>query len=173
MVPARVPVCAAPQRWHDGPVRVTAKVDYAVRAVMVLARVALDGGGPTKGDQIGDEQQIPVKYLENILADLRQAGVVRSQRGSDGGYWLARPPAEVSIGDVIRAAEGPVATVRGERAENLDYPPGAEPIQELWVAVRASLRAVVDSVTFEDLVRGTLPDHARRLIAEPGAWEPR
>ncbi len=153
--------------------RVTAKVDYAVRAVTVLAAAALDGRGPVKGDQIAAQQDIPLKYLENILSDLRQAGIVRSQRGADGGYWLERSPAELHVGEVIRAAEGPVATVRGNRAEDLDYPPGASSVQELWVAVRSSLRTVLDEVSFEQLVAGRLPDHVRALAAEPGAWEPR
>ena len=92
--------------------RVTAKVDYAVRAAMVLARVGLAEGGPVKGERIGQDQDIPVKYLENILSELRQAGLVRSQRGAEGGYWLARPPADIAIADLIRAVEGPLATVR-------------------------------------------------------------
>jgi Rrf2 family protein len=153
------------------PMRVTAKVDYAVRAAIHLAREA--GAGPVKGDRIADAQGIPVNFLENILAGLRQSGIVRSQRGSEGGYWLAKAPEDVSIADIIRAVEGPLATVRGERAEDLDYPEGVEGLQELWVAVRSSLRNVLDRVTLADLAGGQLPDDLRALTDAPEAWQPR
>lgn len=151
--------------------RVTAKVDYAVRAGIHLARQA--GEGAVKGDRIAEAQSIPVNFLENILAGLRQSGIVRSQRGSEGGYWLAKSPEDVSVADIIRAVEGPLATVRGERAEDLDYPEGVEGLQELWVAVRASLRNVLERVTLADLASGTLPDDLHPLISDPEAWEPR
>jgi Rrf2 family protein len=151
-------------------VRVTAKVDYAVRAGIHLARAAADGERAVKGDRIGEAQSIPVNFLENILAELRQSGIVRSQRGADGGYWLARPAEDVSVADIIRAVEGPLATVRGERAEDLDYPEGVEGLQELWVALRASLRSVLESVTLADLAGGELPEHLHGLTADPEAW---
>ena len=152
--------------------RVTAKVDYAVRAATLLATQAAGEGGPVKGDRIATSQAIPVKYLENILSELRQAGVIRSQRGADGGYWLARPAEEITVADVIRAVEGPLAHVRGERAENLDYPDGTGSLQEVWVALRASLRLVLESVTLADIANNTLPDHIRKMTVDPDAWTP-
>lgn len=153
--------------------RVTAKVDYAVRAVVVLAEAAIDGKGPIKGDEIARDQDIPLKFLENILSELRQAGIVASRRGSDGGYWLSRPVTEVTVADLIRAAEGPIATVRGERAEDLEYPPGTEALQGLWVAARAALRSVLEEVTVAQLVTGELPDSVRALVEDPDSWAPR
>lgn len=153
-------------------VRVTAKVDYAVRAATMLATCAAAGAGPVKGERIAGSQGIPVKYLENILAELRQAGIVRSQRGAEGGYWLAKPPESISVADVIRAVEGPLAHVRGERAENLDYPPGTGALQELWVAVRASLRAVLERTSLAALAGDHLPDDVQALTADPEAWLP-
>ena len=150
--------------------RVTAKVDYAVRASMVLARAAADGR-PVKGEQIGTEQEIPVKYLENILSELRQGGLVRSLRGADGGYWLAKPAEKITIADIIRAVEGPLATVRGERAEQLHYGDGAGSLQDMWVAVRASLRAVLENVTLAQLVTGDLPPNVQALVDDPTSWE--
>jgi Rrf2 family protein len=158
---------------QNDPVRVTAKVDYAVRAATMLAVCASEGAGPVKGERIATSQSIPVKYLENILSELRQAGIIRSQRGAEGGYWLARPAAEITVADVIRAVEGPLAHVRGERAENLDYPPEARALQELWVAVRAALRSVLDATTLADLAEDDLPRSVRDLTADPAAWLPR
>jgi Rrf2 family protein len=152
-------------------VRVTAKVDYAVRAAMVLARAAEAGSGPMKGEQIGTDQHIPVKYLENILSELRQGGIVRSQRGAEGGYWLARSPDEVAIADIIRAVEGPLATVRGERAEELDYGDDAGALQEMWIAVRASLRSVLERVTLSDVIAAKLPKPVQALVDDPASWK--
>jgi Rrf2 family protein len=149
--------------------RVTAKVDYAVRAATLLA-AAQPGGGPLKGDQIGRQQQIPVKYLENILAELRLSGIVRSQRGAEGGYWLARPAGEVTVADVIRAVEGPLANVRGERPEDVTYPDGAGSLQEVWIATRAALRGVLETITLADIAAGKLPSAAARLVRDPDAW---
>ena len=156
------------QRVRDNPgVRVSAKVDYAVRAGVELATA---DEGPLKGDRIAAAQDIPLKFLENILLDMKQADVVRSQRGPEGGYWLARPADQISIADVIRAVEGPLATVRGERAESLSYEGAAEPLRELWVAVRANLRAVLESVTLADIVNGSLPEPVVALTRDPEAW---
>jgi Rrf2 family protein len=154
-------------------VRVTAKVDYAVRAATMLATCALEDGLPVKGERVATSQGIPVKYLENILSELRQAGIVRSQRGAEGGYWLARPADEITVADVIRAVEGPLAHVRGERAENLDYPEGTGGLQELWVAVRASLRGVLEQTTLADVAANELPKEVRSLTSDPDAWQPR
>ena len=147
--------------------RVSAKVDYAVRAAIELAAA---GEGPVKGEEIAAAQHIPLNFLENILLDMRQADLVRSQRGREGGYWLARPPEAIAVADVIRAVEGPLATVRGERAEALHYEGAAEPLQQVWVAVRANLRAVLESVTLADIVSDALPEPVRALTRDPEAW---
>src|SRR2546423_14567843 len=129
--------------------RVSAKVDYAVRAGAELAAAA--GQGPQKGERIAQAQEIPLKFLENILLDLKHAGLVQSQRGVEGGYWLALPPEQSSLADVIRAVEGPIANVRGMRSEDAQYAGAAAPLREVWVALRADLRAVLGSVTLADL----------------------
>jgi Rrf2 family protein len=150
-------------------VRVSAKADYAIRAAVELAAA---GDGPVKGDRIAQAQEIPQNFLENILADLRNAGIVASRRGADGGYWLARPAAEVSLAEVIRAVDGPLANVRGIRSEQVAYQGSAEPLREVWVAVRASLRRVLEGVTLADLARGELPANVRELASDPDAWAP-
>jgi Rrf2 family protein len=148
--------------------RISAKVDYAVRAAVQLAAAGDDR--PTKGDAIAQAQGIPVKFLENILSDLRHAGLVRSQRGADGGYWLNRPAAEISVADIIRAVEGPLASVRGQRPEDIAYVGPAEPLQSVWIAVRGSLRAVAEQVTLADIATGALPEHVKTLASDPEAW---
>jgi Rrf2 family protein len=125
-----------------------------------------------KGERIAQAQQIPVNFLENILGDLRNAGLVASRRGAEGGYWLARPAAEISLADVIRAVDGPLANVRGVRSEQVTYAGTAEPLRDVWVAVRASLRGVLENVTLADLARGELPEQVRALVADPDAWAP-
>jgi len=150
-------------------VRVSAKADYAIRAAVELAA---RGEGPTKGDVIADAQSIPPNFLENILADLRNAGIVTSRRGADGGYWLARPAAEIALADVIRAVDGPLANVRGVRSEQLEYEGSATKLLEVWVAVRASLRSVLEEVTLADVASGNLPASVAELAARPEAWEP-
>jgi Rrf2 family protein len=126
-----------------------------------------------KAERIAQAQEIPLKFLENILTDLRHAGVVRSQRGVDGGFWLARPADEITVADVIRAVDGPLANVRGVRPESVNYAGTAEPLREVWVAVRASLRRVLETVTLADLARGELPGVVDELAADPDAWSPR
>ena len=138
--------------------RISAKADYAIRATVELAAA---GEGPVKGDQIAQAQAIPVKFLENIMVDLRHAGLVRSQRGADGGYWLARPAAEITLADVIRAVDGPLASVRGTRSEELSYEGSAEPLRDVWIAVRASLRNVLESVTLADVASARAPGRRR------------
>ncbi len=150
--------------------RVSAKTDYAVRALLELA---VAGDGPVKGERLAQAQSIPLKFLENILTDLRHAGIVRAQRGAEGGYWLARSPADVRLGEVIRAVDGPLASVRGEAPEDVAYPGAAEHLQTVWIAVRASMRAVVDETTLDDVVSGRLPDAVRRLTEAPDAWSRR
>ena len=136
--------------------RVTAKAEYAVRAVMELAG---GEGEPVKRDAIVAAQAIPPKFLENILSELRHAGLVESQRGSEGGYWLSVPPEKISIADVMRAVEGPLASVRSSRPETLEYEGLAEPLQYVWVALRTSIRSVLEEVTIADLISGKLPKH--------------
>ena len=147
--------------------RISAKADYALRAAAELATAQ---GGPVKGEQLATAQQIPPKFLENILGDLRHAGLVRSQRGADGGYWLQRPADEITLAEIVRAVEGPLATVRGQGPESLDYVGAAAPLQKVWIAVRANLRAVLESVTLADLVNGELPDQIVQLTSDPEAW---
>lgn len=147
--------------------RITAKVDYAVRAACELAA---NDGGPVKGDQIGTAQGIPVKFLENILAEMRRSGLVASQRGADGGYWLARPADSISVADIIRAVEGPLADVHGQPPEHVDYEGAATALREVWVATRASLRTVLERVTVADIVGGTLPADLHELIDDPDSW---
>ena len=148
--------------------RVSARADYAVRAVIELA--AAGGDTPVKGDRLAELQHIPWRYLETILAGLRRAGIVSSQRGSEGGYWLARPAEDISVADVMRAVEGPLADVRGMRPEKLAYEGTAVPLQDVWIAVRANLRAVLEHVSVADVARRRLPDVVRRLTADPAAW---
>jgi Rrf2 family protein len=149
-------------------VRVSAKADYALRATIELA--ASGGDGPVKGERVAQAQGIPLKFLENILGDLRQAGLVRSQRGTDGGYWLARPAAEISLADVIRAVEGPIANVRGAGPEEVEYEGSAERLREVWIAVRANLRSVLEQVTLADVASGELPAEVEELARDPDAW---
>jgi Rrf2 family protein len=149
--------------------RVSAKADYAIRAMVELAA---EGGGPVKGDRISQAQEIPTKFLENIMSDLRNAGLVRSQRGTDGGYWLAKPAAEIDLAQVIRAVDGPLANVRGYRSEEIAYTGSAEPLKEVWVAVRASLRAVLEHVTLADVAARKLPESVAALLTDGEAWRP-
>lgn len=134
--------------------RVTAKADYAVRAAIELAAANPE---VVKGEHVARTQEIPLNFLENILGDLKHAGLVVSKRGPEGGYRLALAPAEITVADVMRAVEGPLATVRGERPESLEYAGSAEPLQRVWIALRANLRGVLEEVSLEDVVRGTLP----------------
>jgi Rrf2 family protein len=155
---------------QNGGVRVSAKADYALRACVELAAAA--GTGHVKGERLAQAQEIPLKFLENILGELRQAGLVRSQRGVEGGYWLARPAAEITLADVIRAVEGPLANVRGVRPEHVEYGGSAAPLREVWIAVRASLRSILEEVTLADVASGELPAVVRELVADPEAWAP-
>jgi Rrf2 family protein len=149
--------------------RVSAKADYAIRAAVELAAA---GEGPVKGDRIAKAQRIPSNFLENILADLRNAGIVGSRRGAEGGYWLARPAEGVSLADVIRAVDGPLANVRGVRSDELEYEGSAKALAEVWIAVRASLRSVLEQVSLAEVARGELPEHVSALASDPDAWAP-
>ena len=154
------------------PVHISARTDYAVRALLSLA-AAGPGAGTVTGQALAAEQQLPQKFLEAILADLRRAGLVRSRRGPVGGYALARPATEIAIGDVVRAVDGPLAVVRGERPEQAVYAGAAEHLGTLWVALRAAVRTVLDDVTLDQVLRGDLPEPVLHLLSEPGAWQSR
>jgi Rrf2 family protein len=147
--------------------RLSAKADYAIRAAVELAAA---GDGPTKSERIASAQDIPAKFLENILLDLKQGGVVQSRRGAEGGYWLARPADEISLADVIRAVEGPLANVRGARPEDLDYRGAAASLKAVFIAMRANLRAVLEEVTLADVAAGELPASVLALTDDPDAW---
>lgn len=150
---------------------VTAKADYAVRAVVELASGSQDS--PRKVDEVAQAQGIPVSFLENILTQLRSAGLVRSQRGPEGGYWLAHPPEEVNLAQVIRAVEGPLVGVRGLRPEEVVYEGSAESLQQVWLALRANLRKVLEHVTLADVASGKLPKEIIALTKQEEAWETR
>jgi Rrf2 family protein len=147
-------------------VRTTAKADYAVRAAVELAAA----GGQLTAEQIAQAQTIPGNFLENILRDLRRAGIVDSRRGQQGGYALARPADEISIADVIRAVEGPLANVRGHPPEDLEYGGASAKLREVWIALRANIRNVLEQVTLADVARGELPSHVENLTRDADAW---
>jgi len=146
--------------------RVSAKSDYAVRAAIELA--GAEPGTPVKGEAIAEAQKIPMPFLENILAELRQHGLVHSKRGAEGGYWLAMPPERITIADVMRAVDGPLATVRGESADELTYQGDAVALKDVWLALRANVRAVLEGVTLAQVAAGELPSSVSELLAEPG-----
>ncbi|TQF74875.1 Rrf2 family transcriptional regulator [Rhodococcus spelaei] len=150
---------------------ISAKVDYAVRTLVELA--AAEERAPVKAEHLAAAQTIPHKFLEAVLGDLRRAGMVRSRRGPDGGYWLACPAEEIAVADVIRAVEGPLASVRGQRPEEVRYSGAAEPLLDVWIAVRVNLRAVLESVTVADIATGKLPAFVADLTADPDAWRRR
>jgi len=149
-------------------VRVSAKTDYAIRAALELA--AAPDERPVKGERIATAQAIPLRFLENILMQLRQAGLVESRRGADGGYRLAKRAGDVTLAQVIRAIDGPLAGVSGARPETLGFAGVAEPMRDVWIAVRASLRGVLEQITLADVVAGELPEHVRALLADDDAW---
>ena len=150
---------------------VTAKADYAVRAVIELADSTQ--AAPRKVDDVAQAQNIPVSFLENILTQLRSAGIVRSQRGPEGGYWLAKPPEEVDLAHIIRAVEGPLVGVRGQRPEEIEYVGSAESLQQVWVALRANLRKVLENVTVAQVAAGKLPKEVIALTRQEEAWHTR
>jgi len=149
-------------------VNISAKADYAICAAVALA--ATDGDAPVKGEALARSQDIPTKFLENILVDLRQGGVVTSHRGPEGGYRLDRPADEITLADVIRAVDGPLASIHGDRPEATEYRGAAEELQTVWVALRASMRAVLEGVTLADVVERRVPAEVLRLAREPDAW---
>ena len=148
--------------------RVTARADYAVRAAVEL--VGAGPAAPRKAESLAAAQGIPLSFLENILNQLKSAGVVRSQRGPEGGWWLLRAPDELTVADVIRAVEGPLASVRGERPEHLAYEGSAESLQQVWIALRANIRGVLEHVTLADIASGRLAPEIIALSQTPAAW---
>jgi Rrf2 family protein len=147
--------------------RVSARADYALRA---CAELAVAGDHRLKRDEIASRQEIPIPYLESVLLALKHAGVVQSLRGAAGGFRLARPPSDISLADVIRAVDGPMADVRGDRPEQVSYPGPAARLQDIWIALRASLREILEGTSLEDLVKGELSPEIRRLTGAPDAW---
>jgi Rrf2 family protein len=147
--------------------RISAKTDYAVRALLELA--AADDP-PLKRDEIAAAQAIPVKFLESILSELKHGGVVMSQRGAEGGYWLAKPAEQITVAEVMRVVEGPLASVRERRPEEVEYDGSAAHLKEVWVALRANMREVLESVSLADVVENDLPRQILDLTDEPEAW---
>ena len=148
--------------------RISAKADYAVRAAVELADA--DEKNPVKGERLSQAQDIPLQFLEHILLELKHARLVRAKRGARGGYWLDKDPAEITIADVIRAVEGPLANIQDLAPESTKYPGDAEHLRDVWIAVRASLRRVLEEVTVADLRDGTIPDEVLSLTEDEGAW---
>jgi Rrf2 family protein len=148
-------------------VHVTARSDYALRAV---AELAAAGGQLLKRDEISARQRIPVEFLESVLLALKHRGLVQSQRGANGGFRLGRPANSISLAEVIRAVDGPMADVRGDRPELVEYEGPARRLQDVWIAVRASLRQILEGITLEDLVDGRMPDAVLRFTEDPEAW---
>jgi len=154
-------------------VDISARTDYAIRALLMLAQEAHSAGAPISVETLARRQTLPRKFLEAILRDLRRAGIVDSQRGPTGGYMLSRLAAQISLGDIFRAVDGPLAEVRGLRPHETSYAGVAEHLPVVWVAVRASLRRVLDGTTLEELLSGELPVEVRSLAQDPQAWENR
>jgi Rrf2 family protein len=153
--------------------RLSARVDYALRAAVELAAAqqAADGSpGPVTAEQLADRQGIPPKFLESILLQLRRGGVVTAQRGPEGGYRLARTAGEISLADIIRVIDGPLANVRGQRPEKVGYQGAAEALQEVWIALRASEREILELVTIAEVAAKQLPERVRTLAGDPTAW---
>ncbi len=146
---------------------ISARAEYAVRA---LAELANAGGGPLTVADVAAAQDIPTRFLQNILLQLRQRSLVLSQRGAEGGYRLARPASAITLADILRAIDGPLAAVRGERPESVQYEGSAAPLAEVWLALRVSMRQVLEEITLSDLVNGPLPEHVAELIDNPDAW---
>ena len=150
--------------------RVSAKADYALRALIEMA--SSEGARPVSAEALGTRQEIPHGFLQAILADLRRAEIVLSQRGQSGGWRLARDPRSVTVADVIRAVDGPLVSVSGQRPESVSYNESAEVLQHVWIAARSSLREVFEQVSIADLAAGALPDDVRRRTDDEDAWQP-
>ncbi|MBA3783808.1 Rrf2 family transcriptional regulator [Nocardioides sp. InS609-2] len=150
--------------------RVSAKSDYALRALIEMA--GRTDGHPVSAEELGRQQNIPHGFLQSILADLRRASVVVSQRGQSGGWRMARPASDVSVADVIRAVDGPLVSVYGVRPEAVEYNDSAEVLQHVWIAARRSLRDVFENVSIQQLADGKLPAAVTSRTADEDAWQP-
>jgi Rrf2 family protein len=148
--------------------RISAKEDYAVRAVLELA---IADGGPLKREQISEAQKIPLAFLQNILMELRHAEIVEAQRGREGGVRLARPAAQITVADVVRAVSGPLATIRGTRPQAIEYNAQAEPLKHVWVALRSNIRAILEHVTLAELAASRLPPAVKKAAGNPENWK--
>lgn len=150
---------------------ISARVDYAMRALLELAAAQrAEPRSLVKGDAIAEKHGIPTKFLVGVLTTLRTAGILSSMRGKDGGFRLARPAADISVADVMRALEGPLAEVRGERPEETEYLGAAEHLRDVWIATRVALRSVLETTSLDDIESGNLPSTVADLLAAPGAW---
>jgi Rrf2 family protein len=147
-------------------VRITAKADYAVRAALELATA---GDESLTAEAVATRQDIPLYFLRKIFHELRLANIVATQRGREGGHRLARPAAQISVADILRAVDGPLADVHGTAPEDVDYQGAAEPLQEVWIALRANVRGVLEGVTLADLVSQRLPKRIATLAQKDGA----
>jgi Rrf2 family protein len=146
-------------------VRVSAKADYAVRAMIELARGT--EVSPVQSEQISAGQEIPPRFLDTILTELRYAGLVEGRQGAEGGYWLARPPADLTLAEIVSEVDGPLATVHGEPPDELSFRGGTEPLRDVWIALRANIREILEAVTIADIVAGKLPEPVRGLVSDP------
>jgi Rrf2 family protein len=154
---------------QNGSVQIPAKADYAIRALLTLA----ESERSISAEHLAQIQGLPPKFLGSILSELRRGEIVASQRGAEGGFRLAKPADQIAIADVLRVLGGPMAGVRGMRPETLDYEGPAANLRDVWVAVRASLRAVLEHVTIADVVSGHLPKVVTDLTSDPDAWHSR
>jgi Rrf2 family protein len=150
--------------------RIPLKADYAIRALAELAAAPV--GEWLKAEHIAARQEISTRFLLNIFTELRHTGIVRSQRGKEGGYRLGRSPETISLAEILRAIDGPLASVGNHRPEELRYYGAASPLQDVWIAVRVNLRQVLEHVTLKDISTGCLPEHVERLTGTAGAWDP-
>jgi len=152
--------------------RISAKVDYALRALAELSALEAESERAVTRDQMASAQDIPIAFLENILLELKRGGIVRSVRGQQGGFRLARSADAISVADVIRTLEGPLASVRGMRPDELEYGGAAAALPTVWIALRARLREVLEGVTMADLTSGKLPPEILQLTVSPESWKP-
>jgi Rrf2 family protein len=151
--------------------RISAKADYAVRAALELG--AVPDREPMKGEKLAEAQDIPLQFLEHILLEMKHAGIIQARRGARGGYWLAQPPEKTTVADVIRAVEGPLANIHESAPEDLHYGGAAARLRDVWVAIRANLRLVLEEVTLADVISGHLPWRIEAMLNNPEAWTKR